>query len=256
MPSQGFKISDFKSNIQNNGVLQTNKFLVEILDFNRNLTNLQLDTSNISELMKFRAESVNIPGVSLDTLSTRRYGIGPTQKIAQGVNFPDISISFIDDAKNSVWKYLYGWLNYIFQFTGSSNKPAYTLKWKNEYVVDILIHVYDNEGKEVTTIKLKEAFPTNLNDIGLSWSETNNLLRTTASFSYTEWEEVIVATKIKPDNNINFLHPIPQSVTTPTPSFPTTPILFNNSINSQNQDGSYVGGIGLPVDQPVYQSGA
>jgi len=242
MPSQGFKISDFKSNIQNNGVLQTNKFLVEIGDFNRNLSNQQIGTGTISELMKFRAESVNIPGVSLDTLSTRRYGIGPTQKIAQGVNFPDISISFIDDAKNSVWKYLYGWLNYIYQFTGSSNKPAYTLKWKEEYVVDIIIHVYNVEGKEVTTIKLKEAFPTNLNDIGLSWSETNNLLRTTASFSYTEWEEVNIASQITPDNIVKVSPPTPQSFTTPAPQTPPTlPLPLNDSVFSKNPDSSYVG---------------
>ena len=185
MANNTFNVSNFLSELKSNGILQTNKFMIDIANKDNNLV----------QAINLRAESVNLPGVALDIQSIRRYGIGPVQKMASGINFPDVSISFIDDSVNTIWKYLYGWFNTIFQYTGNSNKPLYALEYKENYISDIIIHVYDTVGKEVTTIKLKEAFPTNLSDVSLSWADKSSFFKTTATFAYTEWEEVIIASK-------------------------------------------------------------
>jgi hypothetical protein len=238
-----FNISKFQQNILNNGILQTNKFIVEI----------GKQYSNISELINFRAESVNIPGLKLDIASTRRYGIGPIQKIAQNVIFSDIYISFIDDKQNSIWKFLYAWLNNIFQFTGSSNNPAYTLSYKDDYISDILIHVFDNQGTEVTAIRLKEAFPTTLSDVSVSWAENNGIFRTTATFAYTEWEELTMLNGIGSDTLP--VPPIPPTDTTPKSSnYDTSIVATNLSPIGSTEPGSYnISGIteGLNPGQSV-----
>jgi T4-like virus tail tube protein gp19 len=186
MPVNAFNISNFLSEIQKTGVLHTNKFMVDILSGN----------SDLVKSINLRAENVNIPGVSLDITQVKRYGIGPIQKIATGIIFPDVSISFIDDSVNTVWKYLYQWFNGIFQYTGNSNKPLYTFSYKDNYVADILIHIYSNDGTEVTRINLKEAFPTILGDVSMGWSNNNQIFKVQANFAYTEWEEVSIASKM------------------------------------------------------------
>ena len=183
MANNTFNVSNFLSELKSNGILQTNKFKVDIIDNN----------SSLMQAMNLRAEDVNLPGISLDIQSIRRYGIGPVQKMASGVNFPDVSISFIDDSVNTIWKYLSIWFNTIFQYTGNSNKPLYALEYKENYVKDIFIHVYGNDGTEVTTVKLKEAFPISLSDTSLSWSNKDSFFKTTATFTYTEWEEEAIA---------------------------------------------------------------
>ena len=167
MPVNAFNISNFLSEIQKTGVLHTNKFMVDILSGN----------SDLVKSINLRAENVNIPGVNLDITQVKRYGIGPFQKIATGIIFPDVSISFIDDSVNTVWKYLYQWFNGIFQYTGNSNKPLYTFSYKDNYVADILIHIYSNDGTEVTRINLKEAFPTILGDVSMGWSNNNQIFK-------------------------------------------------------------------------------
>ena len=39
------------------------------------------------------------------------------------------------------------------------------------------------------SVIMKQAFPINLGDIPLSWSDNNNLMRVNASFAFTEWYE-------------------------------------------------------------------
>jgi len=192
LPSNTFNINSFLSEIGKNGVLQTNKFAIDIGDG---------AAGSISDMISLRAESVNLPGISLDAPSTRRYGISPVQKMPMNIGaFPDVTISFIDDKQTSIWKAMYNWMNTIYQFTVPDNKPMYALEYKDNYTKDILIHVYDNAGEERTTIRLKEAFPMSLADVSLSWSQNDNLWKTNVSFAYTEWQEEGVAANIT--NNI------------------------------------------------------
>lgn len=202
MPSNTFNISAFLGDISKNGTLQTNRFAVDI----------PVNDSSVAGFLSFRAESVNIPGVQLNTAQIKRYGISQPQKMAMGISaFPDVSISFIEDSQNSIWKFFYAWLNKIYQFTGYSGKPAYNLDYKENYVLDIIIHVYDNTSKEVTTIKLKEAYPTSLGDVQMSWSQNNNLFRVNASFTYTEWEETHIAETITAPIALSQFNPTPDS---------------------------------------------
>ena len=191
----GFNVQDFVSNIQNNGVLQTNKFIVEIP-----MPGIFVSNPNTLELIRFRANRARVPGVTLETTPVHRYGIGPTQKQPTNVNFTDDSITFLDDSLNTIWKFLYDWINGVFQFTDpltpSMLPAAYTLNYKMDdlgnsiYVVDILVHVFDNQGKNTTTTVLKQAYPISLNDVALSWGDNNTLLETTATFAFADWYEL------------------------------------------------------------------
>lgn len=183
-----FNIDTFRAEVTGRGTIQTNKFEVLIpLPKSLGATNVYT-----SQMLTMRAENVKFPGVNLDLTSVNRYGYGPRQRMPFNVNFNDNSITFIEDEQNTVSKLFYLWMNSIFDYTGiddlsMSSIPSYFLRYKNEYATDISIYVYDNIGNLSCTAVMKEAYPTNLGDVNLSWGETNNLFRVNVGFTFKEW---------------------------------------------------------------------
>jgi hypothetical protein len=196
-----FNINEFKSHINSNGYVPTNKYYVEFGSpplMQRSTINIngnQVRLSDVGQLLQFRAESVRAPGIVVSTSNNQRYGFGPTQQVPTNVNFTNISASFLADARGLVWGYFYQWFNTIFGFDEvistsgiSSNYNTFRVNYKVDYVADITIKIYDHAGKMTTSLTLRDAFPISMNDISLAWDSTNQLKRITVSFSYRSWK--------------------------------------------------------------------
>lgn len=178
-----FNIADFSSNLNKFGTIQTNKFLIEIP------APRILGPSRLDEVILYRASSARIPGVTFDFQRVFRYGIGPEQKIPTNVHVTDISINFVDTVKNDIWKRFAVWFNGIFDFTGRSggSQASYKTEYKDYYVTDVRIYLFDNEAILRNVVVLKDAFPTNLGDVNVSWSDNNKLYEFTVGFAFKEW---------------------------------------------------------------------
>jgi hypothetical protein len=181
-----FNIARFSAHINNSGTVQTNKFIVRIPP----PIILQNGFEVVQRSIEYRANSVKVPGVDLDTQNVSRYGIGPSQKFPTNVNFTDVDINFLDTNGNYIWKYFAKWMNGIFDYTGTSggnSEPSYKVEYKKYYQTDIQIFVFDNAGRQTNAIILKETFPISLSDVSLSWSENNRLYEFNVRFSFKEW---------------------------------------------------------------------
>ncbi|CAB4140757.1 tail tube protein [uncultured Caudovirales phage] len=178
-----FNIAEFSGNLNKYGTIQTNKFMVEIP------APTILGPSALDEVMLYRATNARIPGAALDVQRVFRYGVGPEQKFPTNVNFTDINVTFVDTVDNDIWKRFSVWLNGIFDFTGSSGggQASYTTEYKQYYTSDLKIFVFDNEAKLRNTVVLKEAFPTTISEVGVSWSENNKLYEFSVGFAFKEW---------------------------------------------------------------------
>jgi len=181
-----FNIADFSNHINNNGTLPINRYLVDVIA--PSFATLRTDV-RMNKLMQLRAEQVRVPGISLDTQMTNRYGLGPTQKFPTNVTFQDNNITFIDDANNSIWKFYSNWLNAIFRYRGNFNgfTGSYELAYKEDYARDMRIRVFDMRGNVVTTIVLKDSYPIAVGDIDLGWSNNNQLFKVNVTFAYRDW---------------------------------------------------------------------
>ena len=56
-----------------------------------------------------------------------------------------------------------------------------------DYVVDPKILIYDYDAVLSTSIQLIDAYPISMNEVNLSWSDNNQLMRITVSFAYRHW---------------------------------------------------------------------
>lgn len=178
-----FNIANFSSHINKLGTIQTNKFIVRLK------SPLMFGPLTVNRVYEYRASSVRIPGVNLDSQNVFRYGLGPQQKFPTNVNFSDIDITFLDTADNALWKHFSDWMNGIFDYTGQAggNRATYGVEYKKYYETEVQIFVFDNDGNVGNVVVLKEAFPSSLSDVSLSWSENNKLYEFTMRFAFKEW---------------------------------------------------------------------
>lgn len=240
-----FNIEEFNSNISNYGVLQPNKFLVYFAT-PRSLAGTFSNSGNplfnmdTSYLMQMRAEQARIPGINIMTVDNNRYGLGVMQRMPFNAQFTDTNITFIADSKGEIYKYFYSWFTSIIDFNGSGSSnmngtfmsnpmPSYTMGYKDDYVTDIYILVFDNAGNLAKQIVLYNAFPNTMNDINLDWGNTNSVMKITVGLTFKEW-----SMDVYDNSGINFLgylNAIPGLSTFP---FPTNAFYPTSNFNARN----------------------
>lgn len=195
-----YNIGDIVQSVGRNGVLPTNKFLVQfktpkILQ-DTSISSILTDgkrTTDSERLISLRAEQARIPGITYMVSDVNRYGVGPMQKMPYNVSFTDTSVTFLADRRNQIYNYFYTWMNNIFDFSGLTNygtvnsAPSYKAQYKDDYCVDLNIIVFDNNQRVVSEIIMKKAFPISLNDIPLDWNRQNDLMRITVGFTFMDW---------------------------------------------------------------------
>ena len=206
----GFDIERFKAYIEEDGILQTNKFDVTIFLQGPLSTYKINDTAGNSDSTRqtgkdltYRCIGASIPGLALRTRDVNRYGLGIQEKMPFSGNYTDIDLTFICDRYGLAYSFWYTWVNYIFGMNGSiSGKNVfgninnfqnaqrgsfYTTEYKENYAATINITSYDNEGLEGIRTTLLQAYPTSINDIPLSWGDNNNLVKLTTKLTFKEF---------------------------------------------------------------------
>jgi hypothetical protein len=180
-----FDVNSFKQNISKYGILQTNRFEVSI-PLNTNLASVtKMGLSDMSRLLTFRADKAILPPAALVTIDNPIFGIGPVQKMPSNIVFEDVEISFLADSDGEIYNFLYGWLNYIYDFSGINNStPTYSLNYKDNYVTDVSIITFDNQGNAITTHTLHRAYPTAIGAIPLDWGNNNTLMKVSILLTY------------------------------------------------------------------------
>ena len=188
-----FNIQNFADNLSAYGSLQTNKFEVRI----------PLPPP-AAEILTFRADRVDMPGVLFDAVDAKRYGVGPLIKTPSNTSrFNEVSVSFIETQQAEIYKIMSAWMQTIVDYGGVGAGspgllPTFLAGYKDSYATEIQIRVFNNTGasrnsvvrtgappQPIIQLNLIEAFPISLGDTNLSWSNNNELFRTTAVFAYT-----------------------------------------------------------------------
>jgi len=272
----GFNIRDFKANINGAGILPTNRFLVTI-PLPRVLQSAQslragesVAFTDISRLFSFRAESFKAPGINLDTTETHRYGIGPKQKMPYNASFTDTAITFLSDRNGEIWNLFYNWTNSIFNYGGVESSgggfrnASYKARYLTDYAVDIGVTLCDYEGNFSNEIIMHNAYPININDVPLSWSDNNNLLKITVGFTFRDWS-IVDSGIANPGGRTQIPSVSPQ----PSTEFGTTPVPSNPAASSpqkplvsigQNEvnenTGRFNGILGTGADTPTFLPGS
>lgn len=206
-----FNIANFRTIIEDKGLLRPNKFKVNLFiptGFYGIAEFQEFQVAN--RMIEFYCDIAAFPGVMLATHDARRYSYGPNEKRPFSAAFSEFQMSFYSDGDAKIWNLFQSWINMIYNFdnrqtinvqTGEVNTSSlsnnsvksfepYELSYRDEYVTEVKITIYDQEGIERKIVVLRDAFPLALSDLPLNWSDNNSLLKIPVTFAYTDWYRI------------------------------------------------------------------
>jgi hypothetical protein len=193
-----FNIGRFRAEVSGaDSVLPTHSFLVVFAPMI--WTRSKFSAQNLDSLLTMRCDNVVLPSVNLlQEQNIRRYGFGPVENVAYGVNVGDFTLQFIVDKNALVVEYFEEWLNLIVNrdsFGGANmnnnnlknGRKPYEIAYKDTYSCpNVNVFVYDRAQNQVMTYNIYDVFPTGIQSMNMSWSEENTLMKLNITFSFTD----------------------------------------------------------------------
>lgn len=184
-----FNVNDFVSEIgKQKGVMRNNKFLVTFA------APPVLQSYPINRTIEYWCDAVNLPGYQIMTHNVNRWTYGPTEKRPFAPNFTQLQLEFLTDNNGKVIEIFDDWMQRIlphdtdqgFNSTVNQRYP-YHVEYKDQYATELNIVVYSEQGTPIRNVVCKEAFPVHMQDIALSWNDTNNVAKLVVVFDYLDW---------------------------------------------------------------------
>ena len=190
-------ISDFRSSINNKGVIKTNKFEAR---FTLRDGHYLKDSPFVNErLLTVRCDSATLPGVAFASADgPSRLGYGPVEKRPYMPLFDDLTLTFMVDAGSQVHKIFYEWVNCIVNMEGKgavelgtarakTKAVAYEVGYRDSYDSTLELLVYRDTGQRAMTFTAYNVFPMGFPQIGMNWNE-GDILRLSIPFAYTDFK--------------------------------------------------------------------
>ena len=196
---KSFNISTFRAEVTGvDGVLPTHSFLVRFSPMDWVKPFPSADRNSIDEMLTMRCDNVILPSINLlQEQNIRRYGFGPVENVAYGVNVGDFSLQFIVDRNAWVVDFFEAWLNKIVNRDsyGGANMNAdvgggrtpYEVAYKDSYACSsVNVFIYDRAQNTVMEYNIYDVFPTGIQSMNMSWSEENAMMKLNVTFSFTD----------------------------------------------------------------------
>lgn len=158
-----FNIQEFSSIVGHKGLARAPHFMVNI--------NAPAGMPNPSNDLKFRIDSVNIPGRQINAFEFKPYG--PSFKIGFSEQHGEVSINVMLSPDLAEKKYFLRWQDIIVGYgRGATNfgMGTFDIGYYDDYKTTINIFQYDMTGRLRYTCNLIDAWPVSITDLPSDWS--------------------------------------------------------------------------------------
>ena len=161
--------------------------------------------------MKFMVKQVTLPGKSLGTIDTKRFGA--IFKVANDVIVDTCTMTVICSSDMRERLFFEGWIDYIYNMNAyqglttdfadmdgdpntidwngadikGNKKLVYRMAYYDDYISKLSVDTLDRSGKQAYHVDMLEAFPTNIGPVELSWGEGGEVATFNVTFSYRDW---------------------------------------------------------------------
>jgi hypothetical protein len=210
-----FNIGRFRAEVSGaDSILPTHSFLTVFAPMPWAIK--KFPAGNLDSILTMRCDNVVLPSINLlQEQNIRRYGFGPVENVAYGVNVGDFTLQFIVDKDALVVEFFEEWLNLIVNrdsFGGANinnNKIGglrrpYEIAYKDTYACpNVNVFVYDRSQNAVMEYHIYDVFPTGIQSMNMSWSEENTLMKLNITFSFTDLRIERSKSKNKKSQSIN-----------------------------------------------------
>lgn len=205
----------FLSEIRSTSVARTNLFEIVILPPRI------LASDETSKKISLYAEGTSLPGIFIQTDgSIKPFGVGQAEVVPYGMNFNDITVTFIGDGKGEIYKFFYKWMHGITRYdydvsgndVGYNNLAPYEVEFKANYKTSMVLNVYNEQMDVVLSYEISDAFPKTIPEISLNWGNSDYMqIPVTFSYFKAKLQNADVPLKVT-SGGINQLSPLQKLV--------------------------------------------
>lgn len=190
----GFDIAKFNSVVNEAGILKPTKWMFSTTVPNGLMNNGDF-ALQAARNVQFWASAATIPGATMVTHDTMRYGYGVAVKRPYSPAFGPMQIEFTADGMGAEWTFFKQWLNLIIEYDARSGvysmpngtKYVYEVAYAEDYTVDCVVSAFVDTGEEVLRVILREAYPIALSDMRMDWADTGGAARFRVSMHFVDW---------------------------------------------------------------------
>jgi hypothetical protein len=140
--------------------------------------------------LTMRCEVAQLPGRAFET-TTKKMGSAPIEKFPFHTMYNEVALSFIVSGDMSEKIFFDSWMELINPTTD------FNFQYKSNYAVDISINQYDLQNNITYSADLIEAFPIDVNQLDLDWSNVDSFHKLTVVFAYKQWQNNTVSSLIQ-----------------------------------------------------------
>jgi hypothetical protein len=176
-------ISDFLASFSTD-LARSNRF-----DVNIPIPLALLFDVSTARTLSLRCESAQLPGRTLET-TTKKHGSAPVEKFPYHSNYSEVTLEFLVSGDMNEKIFFDAWMELINPTTD------FNMQYKNNYAVDISINQYDLQNKITYSANLIEAFPIEVNQLDLNWSN-DSFHKLSVVFAYKQWQNNTVSSLVQ-----------------------------------------------------------
>jgi len=169
-------VEAFRSSLKK-GVARNNLFKVILPSITTNQGTIDPSTMNLM------CRAASLPGRQMN-INERIIGIPKPEKVVNGFQIDDMSMTFIMTNDYEAKRYFDAWTSLTMNF------DSYELKYKfgsEGYAKQVTIIQLNSRGQEIYECKLEDAFPTTVNAIEFT-NEQGGVVELNVQLSYYNWE--------------------------------------------------------------------
>lgn len=197
----GFDIASFRAIVAQAGILKPTKWMFSTT------VPAGLNSSfatNAARNIQYWASSATVPGATLVTHDTMRYGYGVAVKRPYSPAFGPMQLGFMSDGLGASWTFFKQWINLIINFDNSQGitssgsfvngnaRRVYEVAYADDYTVDCVVSAFVDSGEEILRIVLRDAYPLAVSDMRMDWGDNSGVARFNVSMFFTDWYQVVL----------------------------------------------------------------
>lgn len=191
-------IGDFVATIANgNSLMRPSQFELSINKMPSWSTSSQFDGSQI----RFYCNETQLPGVSIDTVDQRNYGMGYAEYFPTGVSFSELVTTFYADSQGVLIKFFNAWIRNVVNFD-PSHGPAelFQIQYRDKYLSEVGVTQFDDQGNRILEYNYSEAFPVKIDPIAVRWFSHGEVTEFRVIWKYKVWTEQSIGASTRIDS--------------------------------------------------------
>ncbi len=141
--------------------------------------------TDVLRTLPMHIKKAQLPDMNIQTNAVN-FGGAPPIEYPYENSTGDLSIEIVSSSNLWEREFFTAWQNYIIDYGVKGKNPTFTVAYYNDYVTDIELDYYSEEGEKTTVFTFENVWPKTMTAVDLDWA-TKDVLTFTVELSYSRW---------------------------------------------------------------------